>query len=118
MRGELYGRERTLVAKKTNRGTARNKPRAARRPPSPRQEESSVAQEPAEPREETLPTSAIGSTATMTRTAPFSARRAGQARKPVLATVSYEYLKRDLRFLAGLAAAMVVLLVIAYIVLH
>ena len=49
--------------------------------------------------------------------ASTAARRAAQRRAPVIA-INYSYLRHDLRMLAVLAPLMVVLLVVAYAVLH
>lgn len=52
-----------------------------------------------------------------TSAVPAATRRGAARRAPVI-TINYSYLRHDLRMLAVLAPLMVVLLVVAYAVLH
>jgi len=57
-------------------------------------------------------------TATQMTGGATAQRRGPAPRRPQLATVSYEYLRHDLRLLGILAPSMLVIVVIAYFIFH
>jgi hypothetical protein len=100
-----------LLPKKSTRRATRTK--SAPRRPQPRSPGAGAAV--AERTEPVVPTAPA---ATARPTAPPPATRRATTRREPTTTVNYAYLRRDVRVLAVLAPAMVVLVIIAFLVFH